>query len=325
MTPRPDQLQPRSQRSPGNPLFPKSRRRRSLPSPLADLALIAGLAIILFFVSLLPPFRITTIVVTGQEKLNPAYVVEQTRQQLQQNILGLLPRNVYFYVNPVSLAQTLRQRLSQIVLLDDLSVAKRFPRTLLISVKEGKPAAILSTPAGEFALDHSGRLIGPAPTDLPEPTIIKDDNGLRWSAGDAVIHQTIMDALPELRALDRQGLGPATFRTPRLRCPLDAGGLAEETAPEIQPQNVNTAVNQNVNRGAVPPPLLEQACDLKGQLQKSTIIEVGTNEGWYLVVDAALPTGDTLRALNIALEGKLKERQGLRQIDLRFLPRVFYQ
>lgn len=316
---------------PPNDLFPKKRPVR-IPSPLADLAILAGIVVAFIVVSLLPAFRVSIIEVTGQKKLNPEYIVDRTKRVMGERRLGLFPQTAYLYLETDVLASRLKSALDSIVPLESLTVQKRFPKTLQISLIEREPAAVLKTETGALYLDAHGVLTATVTDPDPGYPTIDETNHLLFATGDISLAPSVIAALrPLSEELERRSLGPVTFETPEVRCPFDAG-VAE---PEDRTVPIETTLNGNTNtfplnsNAAVvelsPPAVPEIACDEKQQLQKSTELIVVTSERWRILLDTKRPVGETLQALSRALEGKLKNRAGLKHVDVRFLPRIYYQ
>lgn len=314
-----------------NPLFPKRARRWQPPSPPVDLAIIGSVAVVFFLASLLPPFRVTRIEVTGQERLNPAFVVDQTQGLLAGRRWGILPQSAFLYLPASEFAGNLKARLSAVVPMQEVRVVKRFPRTLQLVVHETEPSAILKTATGEHALDERGTLSGifPATQGIP---ILEERNGLSFQPGESVVSPSVIASLATIRdELERRALGPIEFRTAEVRCPFDLRRpgrepIEVERQPTVGEGGANT--NQPANRNlavVIPRPLPQPACDRKRELRVSPELSLVTSEGWELWLTTSRSVEESLLKLFLALDTKLTNRQGLKRIDLRFLPRIFYE
>lgn len=313
---------------PANPL--STKQRLSAPGPVTDVLILGLLAAAFYIVSLLPSFRLSAIEIQGTERLNPAFVVESVKQTMTESRFGVFPQSSYFYLNPKRLELALRQTLQPIVPVSSVTISKRFPKNLLVQLTESQPAAVVRTETAVFLLDHNGLVTGLGNADdaLPYP-VISETNALALKVGDQLLRPSVLAALPELRErLEQRNLGPVSFATPAIHCPLATVPEAiREPAPEDPGQNVNTslATNGNSNRAIGPPALVESACDVRAELARSTELTVMTGEGWRILLDTARPVGETLESLFLALETKLPSRTSLRQVDLRFPPKLFYQ
>lgn len=313
---------------PTNPLS-VSRRWRA-PGPATD-GLILGLLTAAFYIlSLLPGFRLSAIEIQGTQRLNPAFVVESVKQTMSESRFGLFPQSSYFYLNPKRLEHALRQALQPIVPVSTVTITKRFPKNLLVQLTESQPAAVVRTETAVFLLDHNGLVTGPGSADEAPPyPVITETNALALKVGDQFLRPSVLAALPELRSrLEQRNLGPVSFATPEIHCPLAPvpEAIREPTPPEPG-QNVNGIrdTSEKSNRAIRPPTMVESACDVKAELARSTELTIMTGEGWRILLDTARPVGETLESLFLALETKLPSRTSLRQVDLRFPPKLFYQ
>ncbi len=313
---------------PTNPLAPKRRWR--VPGPATDLLILGLLALAFYILSLLPPFRLSAIEVRGAQRLNPAFVVDAVKQTMAEYRFGVFPQSSFFYLNAKTIEHALRQTLQPIVPLSELTVSKRFPKHLLVQLTESQPAAAVATKTNLFLLDHNGLVTGPGSAeDALRYPVITETNALALNVGDQLLRPSVLTALPELGSrLQQRQLGPVSFATPEIRCPLTAvPETIRAPRPEEEPRNVNGTANanENTNRAIAPPTMVESVCDVKAELARSTELTVITGEGWKILLDTAQPVGETLERLFLALDTKLPSRATLRQVDLRFPPKLFYQ
>lgn len=278
--------------------------------------------------SLLPAFSIRTVEIQGTQRLNPAYVTEQTRALLARRYWGFIPQHAYLYLSTERLEQNLRQRLSDIVPVQSIKATKRFPQSLLIEVTELQPSVVFQTDNGVFFLDSRGVITAEAvPAENSVYPILTETNHLLFVKGDRAVSTDVMKALPAVReSLETLNLAPITFSTPPLRCPFST---QPETSPEItEAPPIETNSNVNANTAPVPiqqAPVAQIPCDLKTVLADSTELHAKTGEGWTLLIDATHDVDETVRTLQTTLEKKLQERSSLDYVDLRYPGKVYYR
>ncbi|MBI3115218.1 MAG: hypothetical protein HYZ09_01845 [Candidatus Kerfeldbacteria bacterium] len=313
--------------------LPTAQPPRRIPGPLTDLAVIVTLGLLFLIVSLLPPFRLSAIEVSGTKRLRPEYVVDIARQLMGQRRLGILPKSSYFYFDPAQLQEQLTANLQQFVPLDGIIVTKRFPRFVAIAVRELEPAAILVVGDVPLLIDAHGTLTGEgSEADVASLPTIEETNAVLLQSGDQALAPSVTAAVGPIRdALTVRGLDPITFATPQLRCPFENPNDQPLTI-EPQPIDEETAGDADANTNLsiekvlpAPAPIAEQLCDLSAALKATTELEVRTGEGWRVHLDTSRPFEQSLDALFLALNNKLRDRTSLHRIDLRFLPRLYYQ
>lgn len=304
--------------------------RRLVPGPATDLVIIGVFAILFYIGSLLPPFRLSAIEIQGAQRLNPAFVADAVKRVMAESRLGIFPLSSYFYLNTTTLERSLQAKLQPIVPLNNVTIKKRFPKSLVVQLTESQPAATLITKTSRFLLDHNGTITGPGSADDDQlyPTI-EETNIITMNLGDQVLSPAVLAAIPQLRTtLEQRNLGPVHFATPQIHCPLTT-----VTQPIIEPnlETPSTSVNRNANTNRdssqtiVPPTMVESVCDLKAELTRSRELTIITGEGWKILLDTTQPLGETMDSLFLALDTKLTNRTSLHQVDLRFPPKLFYQ
>lgn len=314
-----------------NPLFRRSEPRR-LPSPVADLVIIGVLIATAIVLVMLPPFRLARIEVEGTSRLNPAFVAERAQALLARRLLAVLPRGSFFLARESELAAVLTTDLARAVPIASVTVDKRFPQTLRIVVREEPPAAVLVVASGRFLLDQRGIVAGAASEADTSVPALAEANELAFGPGDQAVAPDVVRSLGAVStAATEHGITITTFRTAEVACPFDF------TRPPVSDRAINlnvngrageergeeNAANRNSNRAPTPSPVT-QPCDRRHELATTTVFQAVTDRGWVATFDAQQGITESLAALWLALDRKLAG-QPLKEIDLRFLPRVYYQ
>lgn len=321
-----------------NPLFRRAPEPRRI-SPLMDLAILGGMLVIALVITILPPFRLSTIEVEGTNRLNPAFVAERAQRLLTQRIAFVLPRSSFFLAREEALSAALADDLRLVLPITNVIADKRFPRTLRIVVDEAEPATILLTGAGdELYLDERGvvaSVVGGSSDAIPK---LEESNGLTFAPGDAAVAPAVVAALREVEGAFRERAhAVARFRTATISCPFDVppqppGPRGKEIntnqpAPEDEEGSKNTnraASSANQNSAPAPAPTL-QACDRRAELARTTVFSVETDDQWSATFDARRGVEESLSTLWTVLNEKLTTPGSFKEIDLRFLPRVYYR
>lgn len=319
-----------------NPLFRRTSQPRRV-SPLLDLAILGGILAAALVVAIVPPFRLTTIEVEGANRLNPAFVAERAQRLLAQRVAFILPQSSYFLAREEALSKALLNDLRQILPMTSVVADKRFPRTLRIIVDEAEPAAILVTSDGEeHYLDERGvvaSVVGGSSAEIPK---LEEMNGLTFAPGDPAVAPAVVGALREVDSAFRQQAHTVTrLRTATVACLFDL--RLEPPAPRAREINTNEALDEegrgkvngsttptNANRATNTTPTAI-ACDRRAELIRTTVFSVDTESGWSATFDAKRGITESLTMLWTVLSQKLTGPGSFKEIDLRFLPRVYYR
>lgn len=319
-----------------NSLFRRRHEPRRI-SPLVDLAILGGILAAVLVVTIIPPFRLTTIEVEGTNRLNPAFVVERTQRLLAQRVAVILPQSSFFLAREETLSKALLSDLRTTLPMTSVIADKRFPRTLRIIVDEAEPAAILVTSDGEeHYLDERGvvaSVVGGSSEEIPK---LEETNGLSFAPGDPAVAPGVVGALKEVgSAFQQQAHAITRFRTATVACPFDL--RPEPPAPRAREINANESLNKegrtNVNDSTVPTNLNRAtntapsaiACDRRAELIRTTVFSVDTEAGWSATFDAKRGIQESLTTLWTVVSQKLTEPGSFKEIDLRFSPRVYYR
>lgn len=321
-----------------NPLFRRTPEPRRI-SPVMDLAILGGILAAALIITILPPFRLSTIEIEGTHRLNPVFVAERAQRLLTHRIAFVLPRSSFFLAREDALSAALTNDLRQILPITSVIVDKRFPRTLRILVDEAEPSAILVTADGqELYLDERGivaSVVGGSSDAIPK---LEESNGLTFAPGDAAVAPAVVGGLREIETAFRERAHTiARFRTATVSCPFEAP--TQPPSPRGKEINTNQPApegeegSDNTNRTASPanqnsalaPASPLQACDRRAELARTTVFSVETDDQWSATFDARRGIEESLSTLWTVLSEKLTTPGSFKEIDLRFLPRVYYR
>lgn len=143
---------------------------------------IAGLVVAgLFYVVILSGwFNITSIVVQGNRSVSQASIVRAANDSLSRHFWY---RNIWL-VEPGTLSQELESGNYE---LQQVSVSRQFPHTLVITVVERQPVLFWQTGNDKFVLDTGGLIVATASSTALKLPVVVDTSNLPAKVGDRAV------------------------------------------------------------------------------------------------------------------------------------------
>jgi cell division septal protein FtsQ len=176
---------------------------------IAFLAFLGGIAYSLFFAGFL---SVSKIEISGLRELDEKNVREAAESEIAGKYLKFIEKNNLLLIRGKSIEGGLKGRFAKI---ESADVRKKFPDTLIISIKERESAIILCTGAECFMVDEGGTAYSRTDYSLPEISenrlvILKDLSSKNIDAGSIVFSA---DYLGYIRKIEEKIGANFDFRT----------------------------------------------------------------------------------------------------------------
>jgi len=146
-------------------------RRRALRR-LALVLAVVGLAVGGWLLLRSPLLRVQEVKVVGAEKLDAATLAAAS---------GLKGKNILFADTGKA-----KERLSQVAMIKDLSIERRWPGEMVIKVKERQPWGYWQVKEQIYVIDDEGFVLDNDQPGEGAPTIVQLDSDRRWLPGERV-------------------------------------------------------------------------------------------------------------------------------------------
>jgi len=150
---------------------PEGGRRRALRR-LALVLAVVGLAVGGWLLLRSPLLRVHEVKVVGAEKLDAATLAAAS---------GLKGENILFADTGKA-----KERLSQVAMIKDLSIERRWPGEMVIKVKERQPWGYWQVKDDIYVIDDEGFVLDNDQPGEGAPTIAQLDSDRRWLPGEQV-------------------------------------------------------------------------------------------------------------------------------------------
>lgn len=307
-------------------MFPRAGQRRGGPSFFSAagsratlIVLGIGAAWLGWYAIWGTAFRIDNIEVTGVSVPAEEAIRAGIDRHVDGNLLGMFPRsNVLFFDTEKALADV-----SGHVALEQITVRKRFPHTIVVTAGEKIARAALDRDGRLYALDETGMII----RELSEDEI------------------TALGVLPPgMDAVPTQGLGAETVEVASAKPAVAPTAVpSKESVPLIMAApDARTGTTQEAQPGATAVPSAAMRLILQAHVRlpdiaddtirwfivqpSSETIEAITTAGWKILMSSALPFDVQGDRLGIVLKEKIGARKAsLDYIDLRYNERIFFR
>ena len=157
------------------------------------LIIFIGVTVYILFFSFY--LKITNINITGNEELSTSDINNMIEDRLQGNLLGFMPKNNYLLVRKKSIENIISDEFRKV---EEVSVSKKFPDTLDVSIKERKALLLLCNNQSCFLIDENGIAYGEADFNSPEIAQnnlirILDRSSIEIKNGDSVMDKSYVD------------------------------------------------------------------------------------------------------------------------------------
>ncbi|MFA6321859.1 MAG: FtsQ-type POTRA domain-containing protein [Candidatus Buchananbacteria bacterium] len=276
-----------------NPYFARKKSRFSLPQG-KKIFIISGL--ILCFISLaiinnLNFLKISNIRVAGNEFISDEEIKAVIEKQIsKKRFLFFSQKNILFF-NKYQAKRLLNKMYS----LQDLKVSKKYFNTVDVWIKEKTTSIIFINNQGKFNLDENGVAIKKYELGLSD---------------------------------QKERTGSVEIIRP-LSASTDLAVVMDKSNTDIQ-----------IGKEVLPKKTVDYILSLQDELKKSADFDIlqysienpesdeltlATSEGWELRVKSTGTVSKQIYLLNLVLQEKIKDRNTLHYIDLRFGDKINYQ
>ncbi|MBX4201236.1 FtsQ-type POTRA domain-containing protein [Candidatus Parcubacteria bacterium] len=175
------------------------KKKKFFQQPLFWVALllaVAGTGVV-YFVFFLPSFQISSIQVSGNQRIQSEEIESLAWNNINKSLLGLPYRSLLL----ASTANISKDILQSFAMVETATVKKKMPNGITVTIKERKPYAVFCSHDNNcFSLDENGIIFG-EPRDVGQEDFVvqksKESGGVK--AGDRVIDKSIMDGVVKIQ------------------------------------------------------------------------------------------------------------------------------
>lgn len=286
-----------------NPYFSRPRRRRRYPFVIGALIGTVFGAGVWFAVS--PSFALSGRIIEGARPSTAKQVAAVLADYGAERIMGRLRRSHLLLINPNELERRIREQ----VFSDSVSVSRKWPRLLSVTIRERSPRLITRVLNHYYLTDRKGFVLHEIPFEiaravsvlpLPEETAVRATSSLPYLPDD-----TITTTTPTLPFLELP-----LMATPTMRTSLLGDGQQPFVEDMLEVKNI---------------PGLPPWASLSVQTAHDPYLVVQTTEGWGIRLNSERALREQLDAVLQVINGLKIVRERLDYIDVRFKDRVFYK
>lgn len=130
----------------------KAKKKRDIINIILLIMLFAILCIGIYFACTLPKFRVLSIQVKGNERLDPKTIAQVSGIKYGENLFLLSKREAI-------------ERLKNNPYIEDVTVVKKLPNSVFIQVKEKKVIGYISSEGNSYLIDSKGKIIEVVPVE----------------------------------------------------------------------------------------------------------------------------------------------------------------
>ncbi len=340
-----------------NPLFPKPKPARWRIFVVAGLFLFLLLAIPAIGV-FSPLFRLDYILIDGNRYIQRDVIEQAVTRFADERILWVFPKRSFFLFSNDSAKKSLLARLQSDQAIESLTVLKRFPATVMITLTERTPNAAYSNGGKMFLVDRDG-IIAAVPQEEkkidPDFPLVYDQTTRLLDIGGRAMDPSMISFLFSLQTelKNHTDIPAAFYYLPPVSCAQQA--TIAEPEPEQQPtdeetrsntnNNLNSnSANLNVNKkisnsnvslqnrsitntntpnrsnvnAVTNASVGETPCELETLVLANRELRVKTTEGWEIYFRSDQLTIDQVTRLIRVLREQKLDRAKLKYVDLRF-------
>lgn len=218
------------------------------------------------------------ITITGYEYLQPEDIAQPVRTVLQKRRWLILPQRLYPITDMQRITNELNAALTSQVSLESLVVAKDFPNTIVVTLKERVPGFVYMRNNVNYYLDRNGVISKeqiPTPELEPQFPRIRDWNEMRTEQlEDQVVFNQVINFITDLNEqfTPTTGLNISEYALPEVRCTkkeyvaenIFADEIADTEDAEIRDQK--SAILERLQNNEI---TVDQSLDLLEEVKRS--------------------------------------------------------
>jgi cell division septal protein FtsQ len=274
---------------------------------------IVGILVILivlalsYFLFYSKTFKIENIEISGTRNIRHEDIRSLVEAQLKKSWFLVFNQDNFFILSKNNLAKNITDK----YVLDDLIITKTFSRTLKVEIKEKVSQIIWASGSKYYNLDSNGIAISEI-GDLNDNKPVKSD---KKSQATEVMVVAEEPKFFEIK-IDGQDFNSFPIIVDESNKDVSLGQAI------IKPEIVSIALNLIKK---IPSKVNISISSFKMPDPASQELKAVTTEGWEIYFDANKDLEAQLNNLKMVLDQKIKDRNALQYIDLRFGNRVYYK
>ena len=283
-----------------NPLWTEGEKidwKKQIEIGALAIAILASIIVCLYA----PYFRINNIQVAGLQRISQEKFIESINSVMNYRRFLILPGSDYFVADLSEMKSILAEKFP----LESITITKKFPNTLMVSVEEKISTIIYDNGAEYSYLDTDGNIV----------EILRKIGDDEWQEKSAATSSTpaIRVHIPKSKQIKKEiGDYPIVYDERGLTAGMNTNVLDKETvAGIIQWFNF-------LNKQAKIPPNYFIISDGLGE----GVIKTG--EGWYIKANFEKNIDSQFSELQYVLKQKIN-RKNVNYIDLRYPGKVYWQ
>lgn len=225
-----------------NPYFPRHQPEQDGKKDRWAILGIIGLLICgSLYAGLVSNFFNVTVTIRGNQWIPTERIQEQVDAVLQQKVVGMFSRKNFWLFNPETANAQIEEHIQSDLAIAELETRKKFPRTIIIEVRERIPSLYWLSGSRIYTMDLDGIITQelPAVDPLkPFPKIV-DDNKRAVRLKDQMINPDLITWIFELHSIiPQQSLFTIeAYHVPAVACSKTTTITKKQTREELDSQN----------------------------------------------------------------------------------------
>lgn len=316
----------------GNPLFPKNRQKsRAGRKGNSGVSVWKRIFVVIFLLALLsalgygiwsPTFKITAVEIDGATPMTEQRIRELLRDRLKKQALLVFPQSTIFFFSTKDAIKDIEG----VFFLEDMTIQKRLPGRVTVSVREIPKKAVLFADNKFNAVSETGAVI----RELTEKEV------QRMNDLPTDIASVLVDALGaemvELHTLQPEaedGIGAAKKNGNEFPLVFDDEHDEDPFMDTYRPGDtafVASTVALLLQANTRLPDITSAAVRWFNVREKDEAVDVMMEGDWHVYLTTALPFDIQGERLALILKEKVgQDRDRLQYVDLRYNERIFFK
>lgn len=301
------------------------------PKKALLILLIFGLFYFLFYASY---FKINQVDIQGLQELTHDQVRYEVNKAFVLRRFVILRQSNLFVYN----SKAAKDMLWNTFALEEISIKKRLPNRIVVTIKEKIPNLTLINKDHYFYLDLKGTVTHIVPKEEVKEhfPVVLDLNERTIRLKNKILPEKTIDAIFELNESfpAKTNSDIEQFRIPEINCPKEAkpepqflntnANLNVNSANGNQSLNANLNVNKNVNLNSnTNSSTLEEECDKAAITNDIIVLSVEGWKAYFTVIDNIATQLERLKIYLLRKAIDNETRDNIDYIDLRYGEKIF--